>query len=300
MKVLSAAVSDIGNVRQVNQDAYCILTDEAKNGNRMLAAVCDGMGGLSEGDYASSSVIETITKWYRKRLPELLEMQDWCFEIKKSLNQLLQNENERLLQFGEQKQIKTGTTASIAITVNNMLILAHIGDSRIYRMMDYGMKQLSIDHSLVQEQVRKGILTKEQARKDRRRNILTRCIGVNPECEPQIDVIVLENQCSLLLCSDGFVHELEDEEIAEELGIHKQKSQRKLKKRIRTLVDEVKERGESDNITAVVVKCSDIPITEYVTFSTEAEDTQRICNEFEEEITLQLYHDNNTNPKDMQ
>lgn len=300
MKVLSAVISDIGNVRQVNQDAYCILTDEAKNGHRMLAAVCDGMGGLSEGGYASSSVIESITQWYFHRLPELLRDENWCYEIQNSLSQLLKEENQRLLQFGEQKNMKTGTTASIAVIINNVLILAHVGDSRIYRLMDCSMEQLSIDHSLVQEEVRKGILTEEQAKTDRRRNILTRCIGVNPECEPQIDVISLPKQYSLLLCSDGFVHELEEEEIAEELRISKQKSQWTLRKRIKNLVDEVKEREESDNITAVVVKCSDIPAAEYVTFSEESEETQRIFNEVEEEITLELYNDDSTDPMNMQ
>lgn len=252
MSFLIAAHTDIGR-RTMNQDAFCIKTAETPEGEVVLAALCDGMGGADDGDRASEETIGGLVMWFEKELPILISQGMNTEVLQQSLVCVLSDQNERLIQYGNQHGRKLGTTASVLLLYHQECVVVHVGDSRIYQINREGAIQLTEDHSLVAKEVREGKITQEMARKDKRRNILTQCVGIKGKIQPQFLSFVQMPKTAYLLCSDGFVHENKETDIGKKLAPRKLRNEKKMKQGLMELTEYAKDAGESDNITTVLV-----------------------------------------------
>lgn len=249
LKALSAGLTDVGRKRSHNEDSY--LIDE----ELQLFVVADGMGGHAGGGTASRIAVETIDKELRgvrnsptspfkaetslqdSPLPDFLRaaVEKACFEIYRAAQ-----EDPRLAGMG---------TTVISLCVQHQhAMFAHVGDSRAYLVRGDLIQQISEDHSLVNEQIKAGMITPDEARHSRYKNIITRSVGFEEEVQVDVMGIMLELNDSFILCSDGLANLVEDREIREII------STSELKDAPKKLIDLANERGGDDNITVIVVR----------------------------------------------
>ena len=173
--------------------------------------------------------------------------------ILEECDKLLCKLNDIIRHYGESNQVQMGTTASVLILFNHQYYIAHIGDTRIY-IYDGILKQLTEDHSVIAMEIRKGLLSKEQALTDPRRNVLTQCIGVNQVIEPYTVTGTYHEGDAFLLCSDGFRHVLEECEIAAAIKECEGKTKEESEEILESLVQTNMNRGEKDNISVMMVR----------------------------------------------
>jgi PPM family protein phosphatase len=237
------ACSDLGRVRSENQDSYGKFPDDSDDitsAKGQLFIVADGMGGQKGGREASSIALNTIKQQY---------FTDPDTDIAKSLLRALQQANEAVYQYSTTHVGFTnmGTTCSALVLKDNRAYIAHVGDSRVYRITKGGIVQVTDDHSNVAEMQRRGLLTKEEAKNHTERSYLYRAIGVRPEVPiDMIEPIQLSTAETFLLCSDGLVNHVEDDEIMRILKTHSPKEA------CEELVAMANDRGGYDNITVLV------------------------------------------------
>jgi serine/threonine protein phosphatase PrpC len=236
-----AARTDTGRVRKGNEDT---LHADA-NAHRGIFIVADGMGGHAAGEIASEMAVQVVSR-------DLSNLND--LEIEGAAEQVaeaLRDANRAVFERTRRELEKTGmgTTVSALLLSDTHYIIGHVGDSRIYLVRDGEMTQLTRDHSLVQEQVDAGLLTPEQARRHPQSNVITRCVGMADDIEPD----VLEGEARMgdcfLLASDGLTGMVEDRRI------HQLLTSRAAPARIvDALISEANNNGGNDNITAIVVR----------------------------------------------
>lgn len=249
MKVNSAGLTDVGRKRNHNEDSY--LVDE----ELQLFVVADGMGGHAGGGTASRIAVETIDRELRRvrdssdnpfkvdcnlqdsPLPEHLRaaVEKACVEIFKAAQ-----EDPRLNGMG--------TTVISVLVRGNHALFAHVGDSRAYLIRGNLVQQVSEDHSLVNEQIKAGMITPEEAKHSRYKNIITRSVGFEEEVQVDVMGLIAEPNDAFVLCSDGLANMLEDREIGEVIRTSE------LKEAPRKLIEMANERGGDDNITVIVVR----------------------------------------------
>ncbi|MBQ8184725.1 MAG: Stp1/IreP family PP2C-type Ser/Thr phosphatase [Lachnospiraceae bacterium] len=235
-------MKDVGQVRSINQD-YFFISESPVGNLPNLFMVADGMGGHKAGDLASEYTVTMVREAVSK------SMQTNPFQILKGAvqyaNQKLREKAEESLEYAGM-----GTTLVIA-TVDEekqTAYVVNIGDSRLYKVGD-SIEQVTQDHSLVEEMVRLGELSREEARNHPDRNIITRAVGVSERVEPDyFDTSLGEGEC-LLLCSDGLTSMLEDAEIE---GI--MKGQSTPKKKAQKLILAANKNGGKDNIAVIVIE----------------------------------------------
>ncbi len=235
-------LTDTGVVRRVNQDAF---SHGIINDNISWAAVCDGMGGANGGDYASRTAVEVMKGVIADGITESADAEYikdiLCDAINAANDSVYNASKEDMNLFG------MGTTVVAAVLKGSMLVLAHAGDSRAYVLSENGMRQVTVDHSLVQEMVDRGEITEEEARTHPRKNVITRALGVADTIEIDFSVHTLEENEAVLLCTDGLTNFLEDKDILE-LFCNTEPETLPQK-----LIDEANENGGGDNITAVIM-----------------------------------------------
>lgn len=252
MKYIVAAETDIGITKKVNQDSVCVKNAETKQGKAALVMVCDGMGGLSKGELASAEVIRSFSDWFDYELAYELENWSWRDAGQSVLNRL-KSLNSRIIDYGRLNGVQLGTTVTGILAVNNQMMTFHVGDSRIYKL-SYHIKQLTEDHTFVNREVKRGTMTAEQAKTDPRRNALTQCIGVSGDITPEIKFGTIESGTNYLICSDGFRHVITEDEIFDGLSPKLITTKSSMQARMRELIETVKNRKESDNISAVMFR----------------------------------------------
>ena len=237
--------SDIGCTRSLNEDSFCIY---GFDGNKLpgFCILSDGMGGHNAGEVASQKTVQFMAE-------ELLEVLNqsknpaWPREIYRAVR----TANDKVFKMADANQSQQGMGATLvtAVVTEATTYIANVGDSRAYAFRRQEMLQISKDHSVVEEMVANGSITKEEARVHPQRNIITRAIGTDPMVEPDIfEYDYLPGDC-LLLCSDGLSGMVEDSEILDVL-----KNQTDAKQMVTTLIDLAKEKGGRDNITAVCIR----------------------------------------------
>lgn len=239
-------VTDRGAVRQQNQDAYAarVLED-----GRVIALVCDGMGGARAGSVASSVAVETFTAAVEEALaggvPEEREPREAL------LREACRQANERVfrLSLDQPEYEGMGTTLVAALILPGAVCMANIGDSRGYVLENDSIRQVTADHSLVQLLVDRGEITPAQARVHPQKNLITRALGVDSEVECDLTWLEPGEGGRLLLCSDGLTNVLEDETILELSG--REGSPEGL---CRALLSLTLERGAPDNVTVVLAQ----------------------------------------------
>lgn len=229
MKVDAAAATDVGLVRDHNEDSYILDTP--------LYVVADGMGGHLGGEVASSIAIETVRERFKEAGAE-------------AVPDAVREANDAILERGQVDAEVTGmgTTFTSAVLTATTLNIAHVGDSRAYLLRDGELRLLTDDHTLVGEMVREGSLTEDQARVHPRRSILVRALGIEPNIEVDRLALPVRDGDRVLLCSDGLNSMITDAAIAEILageGIPAEACQR--------LIGAARDAGGTDNITVIVM-----------------------------------------------
>ncbi len=268
MKIRIAALSDVGTVREINQDSVLIKTDTSHSyGKVVFAMLCDGMGGLSAGEVASATAVRRFEKWFQEEMPDELLSEDVTekldeignidgklWSVRNKWLCMADEVNHLLLKYGDENNIRIGTTAVALLIVNDEYLLMNVGDSRIYCISDGKAHQLTRDQSYIQRMIDLGKLTRHEAEQSHRDNLLLQCIGVNEELSPEFEQGKLSRDTAFVLCSDGFWKKLKPSEIGEAIW-NGMDSEPLLKEEIRGLINRVKERDEHDNISAAAVVC---------------------------------------------
>lgn len=245
-----ATRSDIGLVRQGNEDNLYVAGEKMDlDGEGILVGVADGMGGHNAGEVASQVAAETLDTFYTVKLPELSPEERLAETIKRANDRIIEMSNNSLDLQG------LGTTLTALLVKGKEAYVGHVGDCRIYLWRKGQLMQITQDHSLVQEAVREGILTPEQARVHPQRNIITRALGT----QDTMDVDTLRMECQpgdiFLLSSDGLHGLLEDNEIEEIIRMGNGAMEQITEELITTALEE----GGTDNVTVVLLKVPDAP-----------------------------------------
>ena len=256
MKFLSAAHTDVGIRKKVNQDAFCLKTAHTGDYNIAFAVLCDGMGGLKMGELASAFTVNAFSNWFEKVLPQNLRSGYNAQQIEQQWRAIVENQSKLIMDYGMEKGVSLGTTLTAILICGTEYIAVHVGDSRLYRI-DSQLTQLTEDHSLVAMEVRQGKITPEMAKTDRRRNVLLQCVGASETVEPQILTSQVQSDQVYMLCSDGFRHKLAPEEIFGVFAPEVLNDERVMRKSIIDLININKTRGENDNITSILIKCTE-------------------------------------------
>ena len=238
MKTFS--MTDIGRKREINQD-YVFATDETIGNLPNLLVVADGMGGHRAGDFASRFTVEVLAEEVqnsKETHPEQI------------LGNAIQTANERLMEEAakDSRLEGMGTTLVAATILDHVLYFANVGDSRLY-LINKEIRQLSKDHSMVEEMVRLGGLTEEEAKHHPDKNIITRAMGVKDKVEPDFFEYRLKGGDTILMCSDGLTNMVDDDEIFQIV-----KSARDIVEGVETLIQRANENGGSDNIGIVLAQ----------------------------------------------
>lgn len=248
-----ACHTDIGIKKKTNQDGLLLKTAKTPQGEIGLFVICDGMGGLSHGELASATVIRGFSEWFDNDLPVLLESEMVEKEIPVKLEERIRDLNEKILEYGESSGIKLGTTITALFILHSQYFIIQIGDSRAYSINDQLMK-LTEDQTLVERELQRGNITAEQARVDPRRNVLLQCVGATKEINVVITTGEVKPGTMYMLCTDGFYHEVTEDEMHASLNPANFEDERRMKDKIIQLVELAKERLETDNISILLAK----------------------------------------------
>ena len=242
--------TDKGKFRERNEDAYFV--DQTKR----LFIVADGMGGYQGGEIASHLAVQTISKFLSPSSPasfleKTSERKELHKSVLKAIQQSIAEANEEIhRKASEESQLNgMGTTIVLALFCNDLVYISHVGDSRAYLIRNNTIKQLTKDHSLVTELIKKGVISKEEAQNHHLRNIITRALG--KEKDLKVDIIPLSYKKGdyLLLCTDGLTDVVEDEEIKDIILKAKEPV-----KACNRLVNSANRRGGKDNVTVIIIK----------------------------------------------
>lgn len=247
--MLTANRSDIGRVRQVNEDQSWV--GQLNNGVT-IAIVADGMGGHQAGDVASQKAVDA----FRSMLEQSAAKADLSLQEGKMLiRQAISQANEAVFEMASRNEryYNMGTTIVAALVKQDNAIIGHVGDSRAYKITEGVITQLTNDHTLVNELVKSGQLSADEAAHHPRRNVLTRAVGTDSHVDIDIQAVELSSQDVLLLCSDGLSNMVSEQQMlqtvtAEQLG---------LEARADHLIQLALHAGGDDNITVVLLQEAD-------------------------------------------
>jgi serine/threonine protein phosphatase PrpC len=239
-----AELTDVGRLRPHNEDyvKHHIPSDSGQlDAKGAIFVLADGMGGHQAGEVASKGAVELVIQQYYG---------DTSHDVGTSLVRAFRAANQRIYSQAQADPSKSGmgTTLVAAVLLEHKVYLANVGDSRAYLINHEGIAQISEDHSWVEEQVRAGLLSPEQAQRHPQRNLLTRALGSKPAVEVDLFEGDLNEGDTLLLCSDGLTGRVEDAEIAAIVREHSSTEAARL------LVAQANERGGNDNISVMIVR----------------------------------------------
>lgn len=234
--------TDVGNIRPINEDNYCIYENEIK-----LYIVADGMGGHKGGDIASSLAIEVIKDHLIKYIESDLEPKSIEGVIFEAINRANTEIYHKSLNVEECSGM--GTTTTLALCINNTIYIAHIGDSRAYLYSQGEIKQITEDHSLVAELVRSGSISEWEARRHPQKNVITKALGTEKSIKADIFSLDLQEMDTLILCTDGlsnFVNQFEMKSTIEDQGVSEESCC--------ALIGLANQKGGYDNITILMIQ----------------------------------------------
>ncbi len=243
MELIAAGKTDTGIVRSNNEDNF--IVDE----KRGLLVVADGMGGHAAGEIASKIAVSVISEHLLGRQRFFGEYNNLYSPSTNNLNSALRLANSAILEAAASSpQLHgMGTTVAAAMICGNRLTIAHIGDSRVYLVRSGNIEQLTDDHSVVNEQVNRHLITPEEAANSLSKNYLTKALGISADMEADLSELTLLSGDILLLCTDGLSNMVTDEKMLEAIMLaHKPAAICDL------LISKANEEGGKDNITAVI------------------------------------------------
>ena len=255
VQIACDGMTDVGRVRTNNEDSFRIL--EAQH----LFVLSDGMGGEAHGEVASSLAVETIAKYCAavndnsRGTAAAASIGSWA-EKTKRLQSAVSLANNKIYQSAQNnpEQRGMGATVTAAWFDNGRLSIAHVGDSRAYLLRGGTLQQLTNDHSLVAEQVRRGLLTPQEAETSEMQSVLLRALGAHPQVDVDVDEVGIFPRDVLLLCSDGLTRMVTEPEIAGSLQAETDPASA-----ARKLIELANERGGVDNVTVIVARFEEEP-----------------------------------------
>ena len=218
-----------------------------------FSVLCDGMGGLQKGEVASAAVIDAFNNWAIKQLPALSVSPIDKDIIREQWNDIIQQMNVKIMNYGKQTGITLGTTCVTLLLTDYGYFAMNIGDSRIYEISD-SLIQLTNDQTLIAREIALGNLSPEQAKTDPRRSILLQCIGASEVVVPEFLTGNTAQNSVYMLCSDGFRHEITPEEIYNYLNPSQLTDAEAMHRNSELLIETNKSRFEKDNISVVTIK----------------------------------------------
>lgn len=254
MNFIISASTDVGICKDTNQDSLTVKSITTPYGPMAFALLCDGMGGLSSGEIASASIIFAFNKWVNNDLQVLCQSGFSWQTVYEQWYNLVVCMNEKIKSFGNSYGIKLGTTITAMLITQSEYFILNIGDTRAYEITSYGITQLTQDQTVISRELALGRITPEQARTDPRKSILLQCCGASPVVEPEIFCGSVTNDAVYMLCSDGFRHEISQEEIQRILSPNYLTNESVMKQSAEYLIDINKQRKENDNISVILIR----------------------------------------------
>lgn len=242
MPIKVSALSDIGKVRKGNEDSWGVFPESS------LFIVADGMGGHKAGDIASKLAVETIYEVLRERK----QPQDTQFEqISHYLNESIQKANLRIFTEGKKNPGQSGMgTTVVAIWIHSaQASIAYVGDSRAYLLRKNNLRQVTSDHTLVNDYLTKGLLQASEVDHHPLRHVLSRAVGPQEQVEADFLNLPLLQGDILLLCTDGLSNMLSKDKMEEILN-----GPEELETKNRLLIQQANDSGGSDNVTALLIQ----------------------------------------------
>lgn len=266
MRLDIAALSDVGRRKKNNEDSYVIVREGAKNLNLFkegaLVCVADGLGGHTGGEIASKLAVKIVGELIKEKPPRTPQNGEAIDERNDGplpkVRAAIEKANESIFQTNKdlvRTRRPMGTTLLTAIITPKKLYIGNVGDSRCYHIREGEILAQTEDHSWVDEQVKMGLMSKSEAETDRRKNIVTRCVGTHEEVTVDTYRWHIVPGDMLLMCTDGLVNMVKDDDIKREF--QRRGSAAEIAQR---LVNKANENGGKDNITVVVVNISPAPL----------------------------------------
>ena len=241
--MLYYCLTDIGKKREINED-YLFASDSRVGPFPDIFIVADGMGGANAGEYASEHTVRGVLDHLTSvgSLPE----GDPVAAVLEVLEEAIITTNRQINLIADTDPDKSGmgTTLVVAVIFSDHMVIANVGDSRCYALVGEDLKQLTIDHSYVEEMVRRGEMTPEMARVSKYKNRITRAIGAEPEVKVDFFDVKLDGISRILLCTDGLTNMLTDDQIEEILA-----DGTSVKRQTERLLSDALSAGGIDNIT---------------------------------------------------
>jgi len=241
-------ITDCGKVRKHNQDVFQISTSEVND--TVVLVVCDGMGGANAGNIASELAADTFMNHMDRHIDEYNSGHDLTY-IAELMTEAVHVANDIVYQksMSDEELNGMGTTLTAAVSTQDGVVVANVGDSRLYHVTFEKITQITRDHSVVEDMIQRGEITRSEAHQHPSKNLITRVLGTSYDELPDIFYIDMKADDIIILCSDGLTNVVTDNEIQFELlrGTNVRES-------CEVLVDMALGRGAPDNVTVVILK----------------------------------------------
>ncbi|MCM1268194.1 MAG: serine/threonine-protein phosphatase [Bacteroidales bacterium] len=235
MRYLTGVYWNRGSLSEKNQDAVLVQQVLTRRGRVLLAAVCDGMGGVSQGELAAAYAAERLQEWFYLEFLRMLASKKRIWAIRRSLDRLVWHMQQQMRRYGEKEGVSLGTTMTVLVMWEKAWILWHLGDSRIYRLRRGRIRQLTTDHACGAGK-------------------LTKCVGSFGDFVPEHMTGIPGAGDGFLLCSDGFRRQVTAGELGDVLAPEQMQDEAQIERRLREIGEACMKRGERDNLSAVYVK----------------------------------------------
>ncbi len=242
VKIRGGSASDIGSVREVNQDAVCYRYFKQGKEALALCAVCDGVGGLEHGEMASTFLVQRMEEWFEEVISWLVILETDTEILFSHLKDAVECWNEELCQYCRRENLKTGSTLSLLLLVRHRSYIVHVGDSRVYRYRGGVLEQLTVDDSVA------------RLKTGQMRSYLNNYMGKQTPLWFQALEGTADKGDVFVVCSDGFYHHLTGPDLEAVRGKHWKRNPDEICGR---MIRAMMERGERDNISVCAVEVSD-------------------------------------------
>lgn len=240
--MIVGGLSDVGVVRENNQDSYFVSQDP----DFPLFIVADGMGGHKAGEVASSMAVNIIKDAFSLNKERLNTEEGIIRTIREAVEKANHNIYKKSLE--TQEYAGMGTTVTLAYIFDGKIYIGHVGDSRAYYICDTNIKQITEDHSLVNELIKNGSITIDQGKNHPKRNLITRAVGTSKDIRIDIHTMEYEENNKLVMCSDGLTNMTGEDKILEIVNRDED-----IMVKCHELVLDAKEKGGLDNITVIII-----------------------------------------------